>query len=159
MTRKCCVSACTKDAKHLFKLPEILTTSWLKVINRPGWTPSRNSRICSQHFSPNNIVNYRFLRRGAEPLLHKHIFKERNIMNRMCSSVLLSLNATQPEIFSNLDEHVDSNLASHKVAMVKKIVTIYVSLRLKHFCREKNNNVSNKMIRTKLTKSILFQGQ
>ena len=67
MTRKCCVSACTKDAKHLFKLPEILTTSWLKVINRPGWTPSRNSRICSQHFSPNDIVNYRFLRRGAEP--------------------------------------------------------------------------------------------
>ena len=65
----------------------------------------------------------------------------------------------QPEIFSNLDEHVDSNLASHKVAMVKKIVTIYVSLRLKHFCREKNNNVSNKMIRTKLTKLILFQGQ
>ena len=94
-----------------------------------------------------------------KPLLHKHIFKERNIMNRMCSSVLLSLNATQPEIFSNLDEHVDSNLASHKVAMVKKIVTIYVSLRLKHFCREKNNNVLNKMIRTKLTKSILFQGQ
>ena len=71
----------------------------------------------------------------------------------------LSLNATQPEFFSNLDEHVDSNLASHKVAMVKKIVTIYVSLRLKHFCREKNNNVSNKMIRTKLTKLILFQGQ
>ena len=56
----------------------------------------------------------------------------------------LSLNATQPEFFSNLDEHVDSNLASHKVAMVKKIVTIYVSLRLKHFCREKCN-VLNKI--------------
>ena len=27
-----CVSACTKDAKHLFKVPEILTISWLKII-------------------------------------------------------------------------------------------------------------------------------
>ena len=131
MTRKCCVSACIQDAKHLFKLPEILTRSWLKVINRPGWTPSRNSTICSQHFSPNDIVNDRFLRRGAEP---------------------------RGSILANLDEHVESK-TSHKVSMLKKIVSIYVSLRLKHFCRETNNNVLNKMIRTKLTKSILFQGQ
>ena len=94
-----------------------------------------------------------------KPLLHKHFFKEKNIINRMCSSGLLSLNATQPEILSSLDEHVESYLASHKVAMVKKIVSIYVSLRLEHYCREKNNNMLNKMIRTKLTKSILFQGQ
>ena len=93
-----------------------------------------------------------------KPLLRKHIFKEKNIINRMCSSVLLSLNATQPEILANLDEHVESK-TSHKVSMLKKIVSIYVSLRLKHFCRETNNNVLNKMIRTKLTRSILFQGQ
>ena len=65
----CIVKDCKKLAnkKHFFKVPENLTNVWLQVINRDNFTPARNSRICSDHFSPNDIINNRFLRKGAEP--------------------------------------------------------------------------------------------
>ena len=68
----CIVKGCKKLAnkKHFFKVPENLTNVfWFEVINRENFTPSRNSRICSENFSPNDIVNNRFLRKGAEPKL------------------------------------------------------------------------------------------
>ena len=65
----CIVKGCKKIAnkKLFFRVPENLTNVWYKIINREDFTPSRNSRICSDHFSPNDIVNSRFLRKGAEP--------------------------------------------------------------------------------------------
>ena len=65
----CIVKGCKKFAnkKLFFRVPENLTNVWYKIINREDFTPSRNSRICSDHFSPNDIVKSRFLRKGAEP--------------------------------------------------------------------------------------------
>ena len=67
MGRQCCVSSCTQDAKPMFRVPEILSTPWMRIIDRPGWEPRKHTRICSKHFSPNDVINYRFLRQGAEP--------------------------------------------------------------------------------------------
>ena len=53
--------------RHLFKLPEKISNAWLQVINRPDWVPTKKTKICSRHFSANDIVSGRYLRLGAIP--------------------------------------------------------------------------------------------
>ncbi|KAJ8945280.1 hypothetical protein NQ318_016050 [Aromia moschata] len=39
-----------------FKRPEILQL-WLTAIRRDNWTPSRTSRLCSEHFKETDYLN------------------------------------------------------------------------------------------------------
>ena len=69
------------------------------------------------------------------------------------------LHSQNPNLLEFLDDHVDPGQGSHKVAMVKKIVQIFPCVRVREYCKQYNDNVLNKMIRRKLTKTILFSGQ
>jgi len=31
--------------------------AWINAINRPQWTPTKNSRICSQYFTRNDYLD------------------------------------------------------------------------------------------------------
>ncbi|XP_077278951.1 THAP domain-containing protein 5-like [Temnothorax americanus] len=60
MVKRCEVSGCpVRQGKglRLFYFPKcekrrLLWQSWIRV-NRPGWSPKTNSRICELHFAPN----------------------------------------------------------------------------------------------------------
>ena len=73
------------------------------------------------------------------------------------------LDSRYPNIFSQLDSHVDPSnllkLESHKSLMIKKIISSYLSIRLKHFCKEYNENVLDKKFKRVVYKSVHFQGQ
>ena len=71
--RSCAVSGCatnekTKSSKIiLFSIPSEYTQDWRRVINKPDyWLPRPNSKICSLHFTPGDIVGKK-LRPGALP--------------------------------------------------------------------------------------------
>ena len=69
------------------------------------------------------------------------------------------LHRQNPNLLEFLDDHIDPGQGSHKVAMIKKIVQIFACVRVREYCKQYNDNVLNKMIRRKLTKTILFSGQ
>lgn len=91
------------------------------------------------------------------------ILQQKNVLQRVTCTVFRVLDSRYPKIFSNLDTHVDlENLKtfySHKANMIKKIVSCFVSVRLKHFCRLYNETHLDKKLRRNLTKTILLQNQ
>ena len=65
---KCSVKECKPgNSVKYFSFPEEITNAWIIIVNKPEWTPSKRDKICSQHFSPGDIVSGRFLRKGAVP--------------------------------------------------------------------------------------------
>ena len=53
-TKYCCVSDCrsnsTEDNVSFFSFPKTYGVRWKSVVNREGWHPQKNSKICSKHF-------------------------------------------------------------------------------------------------------------
>ena len=47
----------------------------------------------------------------------------------------------------------------HSVILMKKIVAVYVSIRLKHYCKLYRPMYLDKNIRKNMTKTILFKNQ
>jgi hypothetical protein len=76
--RNCIVKSCnstnnSSDTTSFFSIPANYGGEWLKVIGRgDSWTPKKNSKICSKHFSPHMIVNKR-LQPGAIPHVEEHL--------------------------------------------------------------------------------------
>ena len=89
----------------------------------------------------------------------KPIFGEKNILSKVTTQVFGILYSRHPRLLSELDSHIDVESPSHRVAMIKKVIHCYLCVKLKHDCREFNQNSLNKKIRRNLTKNILFQGQ
>ena len=90
------------------------------------------------------------------------ILQQKKILQRITTKVLRVLDTQHPKIFSQLDTHVDPqnmfNCESHKTVMLKKIVSSYISIRLKHYCKEYNENFLDKKFKRIALKSFHFQG-
>ncbi|KAH7966616.1 hypothetical protein HPB49_018030 [Dermacentor silvarum] len=63
MPNKCCVPRChgnyTAECKaHVFRFPRYdeLLMKWIRAIPRQDFCPTRNSRVCEAHFSPEDIL-------------------------------------------------------------------------------------------------------
>lgn len=96
-------------------------------------------------------------------LLKRDILQEKNIVQKITCNVLNIIHERHPKIFSSLDQHVDQhNLhksPSHKTTMLKKIISCFLSIRLKHFCREKNDNEFDKKLRRIVMKDLHYKNQ
>ena len=92
-----------------------------------------------------------------------NILNQKNILQKITCQVLRVLDSRYPKIFSNLDTHVDiqnlQSFYSHRVNMIKKIVSCFLTIRLRHFCRLYNETNLDKKLRRNLTKTILLQNQ
>ena len=88
-----------------------------------------------------------------------NILKERHIFTKITTQVLSVIHSRHPKMLSELDSHADPQFPSHKVAMIKKIIHCFLSVKLSHLCKEYNQNALDKKIRRNMTKTILFQGQ
>ena len=92
-----------------------------------------------------------------------NILQQKNLLQKICLQVMRILDERHPKIFSQLDTHIDhnnlQNAKSHKSLMIQKIVTSFLSIRFKHYCKEFNQNVLDKRFRRVALKTVHFQGQ
>ena len=56
-------------------------------------------------------------------------------------------------------DHCDNDLESHKMRMIRKVVSLFISMKIKHFEKEKKKDVVSKQIQRTYTKLILFKNQ
>ena len=90
----------------------------------------------------------------------KNIYSEKNIIEKMYVNVKRILDVKQHNFLSFLDEHTDiMNSGSHRALLIKKVVSIFLTLRLKHMAKLKNLSLTNKRIRKTYSKLILFKSQ
>ena len=88
----------------------------------------------------------------------KKILSMKKTVDILTVRVIDILSSKNPGIFSYLNSHTDSNsLVSHKISMIKKIVSIFFTLKLRHLCRSLNENVFDKNIRRIMTKTVCFK--
>ena len=83
---------------------------------------------------------------------------QKNFTKRMTLSVMNMLAECYPNFMAEID-HCDSDLESHRMRMIKKIVSLFISLKMKHFAKEKKKDLVSKRIRRTYTKLILFENQ
>ena len=63
---------------------------------------------------------------------------------------------TYPGLLSALDDHLGT-WSSHRLEMIKKIAAMFLTIRIKHSCRKKNEKKTQ--VRKVLSKQILFRHQ
>lgn len=59
------------DFLSIPRRPE-LREKWLRIINRPHWTPNKQSKVCSKHFEEKCFIQrnrYRILMKDTIPTL------------------------------------------------------------------------------------------
>ena len=88
------------------------------------------------------------------------IYTTKGIIDRIFLRTVDILKSKYPTTFSNFDNHVDtcSVTTSHRFQLIKKIVSCFITMRLKHLCKERNEH-SGVKIRRKLSRIILFKNQ
>jgi hypothetical protein len=70
----CSVEGCNNNESckniSFFSFPKTEDQAeWIKFTQKKGWTPAKNSKICSEHFSPHLITANHHLHNGAIPTL------------------------------------------------------------------------------------------
>ncbi|XP_063760850.1 uncharacterized protein LOC134878620 [Eleginops maclovinus] len=76
----CCVPFCTNSSRynreisfHSFPIDAEVKTQWLNKIRRDNFSPTKNTRVCSRHFQPENLLvtagGLRRLQKAATPRL------------------------------------------------------------------------------------------
>ena len=92
--------------------------------------------------------------------MEKNIFVEKDIMDKIYVNVIRILDVKQQNFLSFLDEHTDiMSSGSHRSSMIKKVVSIFLTLRLKHMAKQKSLSLAEKRIRKTYSKLILFKSQ
>ena len=81
---------------------------------------------------------------------------QKNFTKRMTLSVMNMLAECYPNFMAETD-HCDNDLESHKMRMIRKVVSLFISMKMKHFAREKKKDLVSKRIRRTYTKLILFE--
>ena len=76
---------------------------------------------------------------------------------RVCQNVLNMLLKCYPNFLFEIDHY--EGIESHKVKMIKNVVCSFVSLKLKHFAKQKRSNIFIKRVRRTMTKLVLFKNQ
>jgi len=95
--------------------------------------------------------------RKADTVLN-HLIKtgdiRSNILQKMSVIVIQDLVASDPNLFKLLD-HLEEEINNHRIQLMKNIVMLFTSIRLKHYSRLQNNK--NDKIRKKLNTIGSFQ--
>lgn len=139
--------SCLECSKYLSNVAVRDTSKFINFINRGGLTyPSTNINLIVK--ITNTCLNN-----------HSHlILKDKYLVSRITHNVISVLEYKSPKMFACLDDHVDPGMESHRIGLIKKIISSFLKIKLRHFCKEINSQ-HNKRIRRSMTKTILFQSQ
>ena len=90
----------------------------------------------------------------------KTIWLERNVVQKMQMATLKIIEEKKIEIDWDISHPDDPSIKLiHSVMLIKKIVGVYVSIRLKHYCKLYRHMYLDKNIRKNMSKTILFRNQ
>ena len=93
----------------------------------------------------------------SEKILISFEKKIKCVTERVCQNVLNMLLKCYPNFLFEIDHY--EGIESHKVKMIKNVVCSFVSLKLKHFAKQKRSNIFIKRVRRTMTKLVLFKNQ
>ena len=89
-----------------------------------------------------------------------NITLKKNIIQQVQIGTLKILHDKDIVVFNDFAHPDDPLVAkSHSLILVKKIVSMFASMRLKHHCKIVRQTVLDQQVRKKLSKLILFKGQ
>ncbi len=87
------------------------------------------------------------------------VLSEKNIVEKLTMKSISVLNSLYPSLLDGLGDHADSCLVTgnHRIKVMKKICSLYISVVIHHFCRTQNNK--DDKVRSLYSKLILFKNQ
>ena len=83
-------------------------------------------------------------------MVKENFISNENILKKLGVKVSTCVHTQHPNI---------NHKAMHKYDLVKTICRVYLSIRLKHIAREKNENIKRNKMRKKLSRLIIFKHQ
>ena len=92
-------------------------------------------------------------------LTESNIVHEKNIIQKMQSGVLSVMSEKKMHLIIENHKDEPKNNFLHSLILVKKVVALYVSMRLKHYCKNMRQTILDKNVRKKLSKIVLFKNQ
>ena len=87
-------------------------------------------------------------------MVKENFISNENILKKLGVKVSTCVHTQHPNIFAAANHE-----AMHKYDLVKTICRVYLSIRLKHIAREKNENIKRNKMRKKLSRLIIFKHQ
>ena len=134
-----------------------LFLSNLKICNEEALITKRNrggltipSIYVDKIIKISELVFMEIMSKGSKPLEEKNLIEKVSV--KICSKVY----DMHPDLFSDLPDHMESFMGTHQNLLIKKIVSCFMALRLKHHLREQVTDVS---IRIQLSKLILYKNK
>ncbi len=87
------------------------------------------------------------------------VLSEKNIVEKLTIKSISVLNSLYPSLLHGLGDHADSCLVTgnHRIKVMKKICSLYISIVIHHFWRTQNNKGDK--VRSLYSKLILFKNQ
>lgn len=93
----------------------------------------------------------------AEKILWSTDLNKPNFFNGMFCRIMRKF--TDENLFSNMMHTSQAIDCEHRLTIIKRIVNMYLNIRLRHIANQHNVNTKKKYIRAKLTKLIHFSNQ
>ena len=128
------------------------TSSFLEM-KREGKIITPEIHICEIVNLANNIT---------EGLMQNvNIVTTKNIYEKIVGSLIRVLDIKKPGFLSCLDNHGQllNTAGTHRNNFIRKVARCFITLKLNHFAKIKNENLHKKKIRTKFNKMVLFNNQ
>ena len=86
--------------------------------------------------------------------LKSNFFSNESILKKLSVRISGAMVTQHPNIFIHAD-----HAALHKYALIKEICAVFLSIRMKHIAKEKNQEIKKDRIRKKLSRLIIFKHQ
>ena len=64
-------------------------------------------------------------------------FAEKHFIEKVTIQICTKVNSNFPSLFMDLPDHMSTMMGSHQNLLIKKVVECFITLRLKHYLREK----------------------
>ena len=129
----------------------------LKICNEEALITKRNrggltipSISVEKIIKISEVVFMEIMSKGSKPL------KQKNLIEKVCVQICNKVHDMHPDLFVDLPNHMESFMGTHQNRLIKKIVSCFMALRLKHHLREEDTDVS---IRIQLSKLILYKNK
>ena len=136
------------------------------------WKDVKNLYICSLHFE-SNLFRKRLNPHKQNPKTATPETEQHDPRNLQTSATTVTEQTGHSNNFNLDHDYVCMKIVRTYVSMksdqlnchenafelVKKIISTYVVLRLKHHMKEENERIKKKRIRSRLSKLIIFKGQ
>ena len=142
---------CT-ECKKFFNEGESITTPFLDLRNEGGLVKP-NGKLNEVVIICENVLQ--------DFISKTNIYTEKNVIEKIYQCSLKIIDVKKPSFLHVLNTHPQcfNSIGTHRNIFIRKIVNCYVTLKLKHLSKMKNQSLHKKKIRHQFNKLVLFKNQ